>query len=170
MAMHFFYVLSVWVHILAAVTWIGGMFFLVLVVVPWLRGGDRAQAATLLRDTGIRFRKVGWVSFAVLAVTGGFNLWFRGVRLGDLVRAEWLAEPFGRALAYKLAAFVLILCISVVHDFVIGPRAATEVARDPSSARAQRLRRLASLLGRLNVLLALIVVGLAVVLVRGWPW
>jgi len=164
------YIVSVWIHILAAITWIGGMFFLVLIVVPWLRRGDRARAAALLRDTGLRFRRVGWGVFLVLALTGSFNLWFRGVRPGDLIRPEWLATPFGRALGYKLAAFALVLALSVAHDFFIGPRAAIEVERDPDGARAKRLRRLASVLGRVNVLLALLIVGLAVVLVRGWPW
>jgi len=164
------YVLSVWIHVLAAVTWIGGMFFLVLVVVPWLRRGDRAQAAALLRDTGIRFRKVGWTVFVILIVTGSFNLWFRGVRLGDLVNPEWLATPFGRAVAYKLAAFALVLALSAVHDFFVGPQAAVEGAKDPDSPRAKRLRGLASVLGRVNVVLALVIVWLAVVIVRGWPW
>jgi len=168
--MSLLYVVSVWIHILAAITWIGGMFFLVLVVVPWLRRGDRAQAAAFLRDTGFRLRKVGWTVFAILIVTGSFNLCFRGVRLRDLVDPEWLATPFGRAIGYKLAAFAVVLALSVVHDFFVGPQAAIEGAKDPDGPRAKRLRRLASLLGRANVVLALLIVWLAVVVVRGWPW
>ncbi len=79
------YLLSVWIHILAATVWIGGMLFLVLVVVPWLRKGKRPDAAVFLRETGTRFRNVGWICFALLAVTGTFNLWMRGVRLSDSV-------------------------------------------------------------------------------------
>ena len=78
------YLLSVWIHILAAMAWIGGMFFLVLVVVPWLRAGNRANAGAFLRETGQRFRSVGWSCFAILTVTGTFNLYARGVRLGDV--------------------------------------------------------------------------------------
>src|SRR5262245_46561135 len=100
--MHALYLASVWIHILAATTWIGGTFFIVLVVVPWLRRGDRAQAARFLRETATRFRDVGWTCFALLAGTGGFNLWVRGVRLGDLVDPAWLGAPFGRAVAVKL--------------------------------------------------------------------
>ena len=57
--MHALYLLSVWIHILAATVWIGGMSFLVLVVVPWLRRGGRVEAAVFLRETGERFRNVG---------------------------------------------------------------------------------------------------------------
>src|SRR5262249_39665959 len=154
------YVLSVWIHILAAATWIGGMLFLVLVVVPWLRGQDRARAAELIAETGIRFRRVGWTCFALVGVTGTFNLWVRAVRPPDLVNADWLAQPFGRAVAYKLATFALVLIVSAVHDFGVGPRAARAVAEEPGGARAQRLRRMARGMGRLNVLLALVLVAL----------
>jgi hypothetical protein len=41
--------------------------------------------------------------------------------------------------------------------------------RDPGSPEAARLRRMASLLGRANALLALALLAIAVALVRGWP-
>lgn len=167
--MHLAYVVSVYLHILAAVTWLGGMLFLVLVVVPWLRRGDRAQAGYLMRETGLRFRTVGWVSFAVLLVTGSVNLWLRGVRFSHFVDPSWLASPFGRAVSWKLGLFAVVLAISVVHDFVHGPRATEVVQRDPASPEAEALRKRASLLGRANLLLGLAIVWLAVILVRGWP-
>lgn len=168
--MHALYVVSVWLHILAAVTWIGGMFFLVLVVVPWLRRGDRAKAAAFLRETGVRFRDVGWTCFAILLVTGTFNLWVRGVRWPDLIDPVWLSSPFGSAVAWKIAAFTAVVAVSAWHDFRLGPKAALAVERDPHGAEAERLRRLASKVGRLNVLLALALVAFAVIIVRGWPF
>ena len=167
--MHALWVISVWLHILAAVTWIGGMFFLVLVVVPWLRRGDRAKAAAFLRDTGLSFRNVGWTCFAILLVTGTFNLWVRGVRLGDLIDPAWLSTPFGSAVAWKLGAFAAVLAVSAWHDFWLGPRATVVGERDPHGPEAEKLRRLASKVGRLNVLLALALVAFAVIIVRGWP-
>lgn len=164
------YLLSVWIHILAATVWIGGMLFLVLVVVPWLRKGKRPDAAVFLRETGTRFRNVGWICFALLAVTGTFNLWMRGVRLSDFGRTEWLLSPFGRTVLVKLGAFLAVLLVSAVHDFVVGPRATAAIAADPRSSDAQIERRRASVLGRMNVLLALVLVGAGVMLVRGVPW
>lgn len=163
------YFLSVWLHVLAAIVWIGGMFFLVLVIVPWMRTQDRALGARLLSETGPRFSKVGWVAFSILLATGVFNLAHRGVRLGDLVDPAWLASPLGHTVAAKLAVFTLVVILSAIHDFAHGPKALREIARDPSSPAAEAARRRASLLGRLNAILALVLVALGVAIVRGWP-
>jgi uncharacterized membrane protein len=168
--MYALYLFSVWLHILAAMTWIGGMLFLVLVVVPWLRRGGREHAGAFLRATGRRFRTVGWGCFVVLALTGTFNLWMRGVRLTDFVRPEWLASPFGRAVLSKLGVFVAILIVSAAHDFVVGPRATSAIAASPRSSEVENLRRQASVLGRANAFFALVIVALAVMVVRGAPW
>jgi uncharacterized membrane protein len=167
---HALYYVSVVLHLLAAITWIGGMFFLMLVVVPWLRGRDRSGAALFLRETGMRFRTVGWACFAILLVTGTFNLWVRGVRFASFADAAFLSSPLGIAVTLKLAAFAIVLAISGLHDFVYGPRATAVLRDDPSSPHAQRLRRRASLLGRINALLAVILVLLAVAIVRGFPF
>jgi putative copper export protein len=167
--MHTLYVISVWLHIVAATIWVGGMLFLVLVIVPYLRrpDADRAQTAQLVRDTGLRFRRVGWSCFALLAATGTANLMFRGVTLDDFASAAWRTSSFGHTVLLKLAGFGAVVCLSAVHDFVIGPRAADALLRAPGSPQALRLRRAASYFGRLNVLLALALIALGVVLVRG---
>lgn len=164
------YFVSVWLHILAATAWIGGMAFLVLVVVPWLRRQGRAEAARLLAETGPRFRSVGWACFAILLITGTFNLWVRGIRLGHFADAAWLTSRPGLTIAVKLALFAAVLVLSAIHDFSIGPRATAELARDPSSAMAERLRKQASVMGRANAALALLLVAAAVMIVRGVPW
>lgn len=168
--MRLFYLISVWLHIVAAATWLGGIIFLVLVVVPALRRSDRATTAALMRDSGRRFRAVGWTCFGLLAGTGTFNLWFRGVRLGDLFDVTWSASAFGRVLWAKLAVFALVLVLSAVHDFVLGPRASRALMHAADGAQAERLRRAASWLGRLTGLLALALFAIAVLLVRGASW
>jgi putative copper export protein len=167
---HALYVFSVWLHILAATLWIGGMGFLVLVVVPWLRSDGRQIAGLLLRKTGPRFRTVGWTCFAVLVVTGAFNLWVRGVRLASFADPSWLGSPFGKAVVAKLMLFTLVVLVSAHHDFVVGPKATAAIESDPTSPATTRLRAQAQRAGRLNALFALVLVGIAVTLVRGSPW
>jgi len=83
------------------------------------------------------------------------------------VGAAWWATPFGRLLAHKLALVVLVLALSAVHDFIVGPRAAALMRDDPGSPGALAWRRAASWMGRVNLLLALAVLAIAVALVCG---
>jgi uncharacterized membrane protein len=171
--MRLLYLVSVWLHIIAATIWIGGLFFIVLVVVPWLRQGGRSHSANtgrFLMETGTRFRFVGWACFCALATTGGFNLWVRGVGPGELTSLAWWTTPFGTAVGLKLLAFSLVLVASFAHDFGVGPGATQAMSSDPGSEAASKLRRQASFLGRLNGILALVLVALGVIMVRGWPW
>ena len=168
--MHLAYLVLVWLHILAAVVWIGGIVFIILVLIPVLRRREyRGLAAPLIRLTGRRFLWVGWVCLGLLLVSGTFNVGYRGFGWMDLASGRIFLGPFGSALGIKLSLVAAMIFISAVHDFVIGPRASLSVEQDPTSSRARRLRRQASWLGRLNLLIGLIVVALGVILVRGWP-
>src|SRR5690606_10462483 len=109
---------SIWLHILAAAIWIGGMVFLGVVLIPVLR--DRSLAARygeLIHRTGTRFRNVGWACLLLLVVTGFVNLMRWGIGLDRLVRPEVWASPWGKTLAVKLTLVGLILALSATHDF-----------------------------------------------------
>ena len=167
--MYTVYLVSVWLHILAAIAWIGGMIFLALVLAPYARRAEQRDiAVSLIRWTGLRFRTVGWHCIAILVVTGILNLSYRGHEWTRLSGEFWRSR-FGHILAMKLALVGIILFTSVIHDFVIGPRAGELGRKNPQSSGASRLRRQATWMGRLNLLLTLAVVALAVILVRGLP-
>ncbi len=144
------------------------MVFLALVIVPITRRLEpRGLAVSLIAQSGRRFRRVGWVCLAVLVLTGVLNLAYRGFGWGDVWSGNIFAGTFGRTLGVKLSLVATLLMISIVHDFWLGPRATAVGQAAPDSFEARRLRRWASWLGRLNLLLALAVIALAVVLVRG---
>jgi uncharacterized membrane protein len=165
------YQLSVLVHILAAMVWVGGMLFLALVVVPAARTLPPAERSALFNLVGPRFRTVGWVCIGLLLVTGVVNVAYRGVTWVNLFTAELWASEFGRVLTLKLGVIAVMLILSLFHDFVLGP--ASVRAHKPGEARpsaeALALRKRASWLGRITAVLALIVVALGVMLVRGVP-
>ena len=142
-----FYLVSVWLHILAAMTWVGGMVIFVAAVMPLLRRQDPAVRSAAIAWFGRRFRAVSWVCLGILAVTGLFNLWVRGVRLDDVWRPEWRATTFGQLILAKLALVALAAAISVAHERLATPA-------------------LARWLGRSLLILGLAIVGLAVMLVR----
>jgi putative copper resistance protein D len=137
-----------WLHVVAAITWIGGMLFLALVLVPVTRRiEDRALRARLFHEVGLRFRTVGWISLGVLVATGIGNLWLYP-QLLSAPRFQW-----------KLGLVVLTVMLSVIHDFEVGPRAGAPGA-DPS------LRVRASWLARVNVAVVLVIVLLGLSLLR----
>jgi putative copper resistance protein D len=168
--MHTLYVLSVFVHIVAATAWIGGMIFFAAVVVPVLRDRELASVyAKVLGAAGARFRVLGWISVATLLVTGVTNLAARGVSLDDLGRPTFWRSPFGSALALKLALVTAILVVTLVHDVAFGARALARAGVAPGSPRALAYRRAASWIGRASLLLSVAAAWVGVVLVRGWP-
>jgi putative copper resistance protein D len=109
------YLFSVWLHIIAATIWVGGMLFLTLVVVPWLRGPGRATGLAFLRESGRRFRNIAWVCFAVFAVTGAFNLSMRGVGFASFLDADWRASSFGTVVLLKLVLMLILLGVMIVR-------------------------------------------------------
>jgi uncharacterized membrane protein len=170
-AMHALYVVSVWLHLVAAVVWVGGMVFVALVLVPALRRpAPLENRVEIVQRTGVRFRRVGWIALGVLVATGVGNLWLRGIGPAELLSGAFWTTRFGKILALKVALVAAMALSSVVHDFVVGPRATRALRAGSESPEAMRLRRTASALGRGNLLVALAVLALAVLLVRGVPW
>jgi putative copper resistance protein D len=164
------YLLSVGLHLLAAATWIGSLTFFGAVLVPALRAPDLEPIRVrVLTVVGLRYRLVGWLSLAVLVVTGVANLWLRGASLRALADPAFWASPWARVLAWKLALVALLIVVNLLHDVVLGPRAARLLELDPEGEEAAHARRSASWLGRLELILSLAVLVLAVFLVRGTP-
>jgi uncharacterized membrane protein len=158
-----------WLHLLAAIVWIGGLAFISMVLAPTLRDPAlRGQAAPLLRAAGRRFMRIGYASLAVLLVTGAANLFFKAGGSFAAIAAWWLT-PYGLLLAAKLALVALVIALSLYHDFVVGPAASRAMQADPLGAAALALRRRAALLGRTNALLSLVIMTVALLLVRGLP-
>jgi len=168
--MHTLYTLSVFLHVLAACAWIGSMIFFAVAVVPVIRRPEyRSVFADLVRQVGARFRVLGWTCVLVLVATGIANLALLGIGFAALGSAAFWSAGFGRTLACKLVAVLLVVLATGAHDLLLGARAMRRLASDPTSPAAQRARRTASWLGRATLLLSLAVLLFAVWLVRGMP-
>ncbi|HUH12502.1 MAG TPA: CopD family protein [Longimicrobiales bacterium] len=160
------YHLTVTVHLLAALLWLGGMFFLAVVGAPVLRRIEPPSLRVqLFQALGTRFRTVGWIAIAVLILTGTLNVWFRGfLSWSTLSDPAFWATSWGSALGWKLAAVTFMVLNSAVHDVWLGP-AAGRVR--PGTPEALRYRAWASWLARLNAIVGILLVVVAVRLARG---
>jgi uncharacterized membrane protein len=165
--MYMLYYVNVTIHVLAAMLWLGGMFFLGVVGAPVLRAVEPAALRQrLFQQLGMRARALGWWAIGILLVTGTLNLHFRGWLHWDgvLGAAGFWRTGTGIALGLKLVSVAIMVIVSATHDFVLGPMAGR---MDAGSPAALAFRRRAALLARANALLGVIIVVTAVRLARG---
>lgn len=162
------YYLSVFIHILSAIFWIGGMLFTVAVLVPASRHqllvNRKGAFFTLI---GRKFSRISWVLFIILTITGITNLLARGYDLTDLVTTTFWSSSFGQPLFIKLHLFGLVLILSGIHDFYAGPKAAELMDSNPDDSKTKTYRKVTSWIGRLNLLLGLAILYYAMQLLRG---
>jgi uncharacterized membrane protein len=152
----------VWLHVFAAVSWIGGSIFLSVVLVPVLRREQFAsQKALLFRTIAMRFRVAAWGAIVILLLTGPMLLHERGLSIMD--PSEW---PM--VLSIKLGLVAILLLLTMTHDLVIGPRVG-RILQIPAERRTKSDHAMVGWspwIARLSLILALAVLFAAVTLVR----
>ena len=158
-----------WLHLLSAITWIGGQLFILIVLLPIMRGVlPRDERTILFARVGRRYGLVSWVALVLLIVTGFLNGERRGVNWSHLS-----AGTYGRILAAKLVLVALVLVITGVHALFFGRRLTVLAERnreldddDPAlAAERRRLGMASGVLSGINLLLNLVIVLLAAALV-----
>lgn len=157
------YQISVLIHVLSAVVWVGGVMFMGVVAVPSAKKLDDGLRRRLLDDIGRRFRPIAWTSLTLLIITGGYLMYHWGATIGNLVDLSFFEHGHGRPLGYKLLVVVPMLVVTAAHDFWLGPRATDEGRTDDE---IERDRKWAAWLGRATGMLALVVVILALFVAR----
>lgn len=162
--------LARWLHLLAAITWIGGQLFILLVLLPVMRGAlPRDERVLVFARVGRRYGLVSWVALSVLIVTGVINGERRGVHWAHLFQAG----SYGEVLGTKLVLVAVVIVVTLVHAGYFGRRMTTLAERaraldrdDPKlAAERRRLQIISGVLSGLNLLLNLVIVLLAAALV-----
>lgn len=160
---HEIYILSVFLHIVGACLWLGGMLFLILAFIPGIKG--HPDKVDLIAKVSLRFRKVGIVALIILLITGIAQLEYRGIRWS---MEYFMGSSYGKTAGLKLLVFLAIATLSLVHDYFLGTRAVEAWKKAPDHPDTIKLRSLSRILGRLSFILALFAVFLGIILVRGW--
>lgn len=154
--------LLIWLHLVAAVSWIGGMVFLSVVLAPILkRESFASQKTVLFLAMARRFRAVVWGVIAVLLFTGPLLLHLRGIPIADPSRWPTI-------LVMKLGLVVVLLLLTLTHDLIVGPRI-WRIIQLPTENRTRFDHTLvlwSRWVARFSLLLALVVLFAAVMLAR----
>lgn len=168
---HSWYVIITFLHVSAALLWVGGMLFMSLILIPALRGQrDPHLTARLIQAVGRLYRRWGWGALILLLLTGYGALRLRGFSNAILTSAAFWRAPFGRTLAWKLFFFVGVVAFSLIHDLSSAQQLERDSEAPPSEEERGRRRKIASWLGRITLILSLIIVFFGVLLARGNPW
>ena len=149
-------------HIFAAMSWVGGMIFLSLVLAPLVRSRKAApEFMALFRSAALRFRVVVWSAIALLLITGPMLLSHRGVPLLN-------PQAWPEVLRIKVGLIIVLLVLTAAHDLVLGPRVRQigSVAEGSRSPRERLILRVSIWIPRLSLVVALAVVVAAAVLAR----
>lgn len=160
--------LVLWLHVIAAMFWVGGQLFLVLVVLPVLRKvlteGERIRIAA---QTGRRFAALSTIALAVLLITGPLNAINLHVTWSIVRDTEW-----GHVLVAKVLLVLVMLAITIVHGAYYGRKLELlrgAIGDDPArAARRRALQRQSVRISALNLLLNLVIVALAAWLATLW--
>lgn len=148
-----------WLHLLAAIFWVGGQLFLVAVVLPVLRQNLAEEARLrVAAQAGRRFASLSTIALGLLVVTGLLNAVAHGVSRSIMERTEW-----GHVLLAKALLTLLVIVITMVHGVYYGRRLEQLAAAPDAVSRARRvsLQRQSVRLSALNLLLNVVIVGLA---------
>ena len=135
----------IWIHVVAAAAWIGGVLYAGHLVMPAAARGGRDALSLLSRG-----RIVAWVALGLLMVTGLLNL--RGM------------SGIGPWLAAKIVMVLAMLALAAHRDFAVLPRALRGIE---DGAEARGALEGVRALDRVLLVLALVVLFFAVGVARG---
>ncbi|MFQ5586602.1 MAG: DUF4149 domain-containing protein [Thermodesulfobacteriota bacterium] len=148
---------TLFLHLIAALFWVGGMLFLVFIIAPFLMTLEPQDRSRVYQFVGQKYRGLGWIAIILLLITGPLNLYYLGIPPSSIADASFLASKYGRTLLIKLLLIATLVISSLMHDFYIGPKARGD----------RRYSTLARTLGRMNLVLALFIALFAVFLRAG---
>ena len=156
----------VFLHVISAITWLGGMLFLVMVMVPLARR-DASFGFHALRSAAEKFVRIAWAAKIVLAGSGAYLAWqYWGVRPDTFFTGD---THFIDYLQRKTGLFVIVIVLSLMHDFWLGPRMMKrlEAARAEDSPPPSGFGRMfVQWQARINLLLVVWIVAFAVWMTR----
>jgi len=161
----FFDGLVVWLHVLAAVIYIGPQVFLFVAAVPAIRSiEDAGQRARALRTVTTRFGWLGGGALVVLLATGIWNYYDVQDPLIDeeaFPRYYWL-------MAVKLALVTVVIVLTVLHGALLGRRLQRLQETNAPDAEIAQARRWSIVATSLTLVVSLAILFCAALLDSDW--
>ena len=107
-----------WIHLLAAMTFLGGWMFVLFAIRPSLTEGrtktPSPDGLEMAKKIGNRFRTIGWVSLVALILTGASQLL-------DESGSARIESGWGLVMMLKLFVFAIVGGLVFIHDLILDP-------------------------------------------------
>jgi uncharacterized membrane protein len=130
------YLLTAYVHIMAAVFWVGYALFWTIMVGSLRQRFDNSESSRLLQLINqapwppasvpfpfyVKFSGLGWAALGILSITGIFLLHFRSDALQQILSGEFLLSSFGQTFAVKLTLVIALLLCQLLLAYRPAPR------------------------------------------------
>jgi uncharacterized membrane protein len=111
---------NLWLHLISAAVWVGGMIFFLFVFGPAARSLAPAERLRALDHGRESFQTLSWIAILLLFFTGSLNFFFRFTP-----GAAPLGSGYAAILAIKLLLFVAMIFHHSLQAFKYGPRLAS---------------------------------------------
>jgi copper resistance protein D len=111
-------------HLLAAGVWLGGLIPLAMFF-SWAKRARAPSASLIVQQATVRFSRLGFLSVAILLVTGLFNAW---TLVGGI--PPLLGTKYGHLLLAKLGVLILLMGLASRNRWRLKPRLSNLVNRN----------------------------------------
>lgn len=151
--------LVLWIHLFSAVLFVGGSFFMWLVVVPasHLITEDESQRTQIVGKIAKAFGKITVPILAILVLTGIYNItWY--IPFSDL-----FTTAHGMVLVAKTTTVLILLVLIFVHNVYYGKKI-VQLARERRLDELKELRKRSRVISFTNLALMILILVFAVLL------
>lgn len=138
-------------HLLATVTWVGGMIYINLALMPALTAIDPPQRGKLMGAAGKRFAILAWSSVLILIITG-----YMKIPAGMLFETS---TGYGLTLTVKHLAILVMMIVGIYISMVIVPKMGTLAPKggEPPSPAFIKVQKSLPVLSIANMVLGVLV-------------
>lgn len=138
-------------HLLATVTWIGGMIYVNFVLIPSLPAIDPPQRGKLLGAVTKRFIIISWISIFILLISG--------VLLTLSEKLFNISTASGAPMTIKHILFLAMIVIGLLITFVLTPKlnALAPKPGEKPTTEFQKAQKRLSVLALTNMILGILV-------------
>lgn len=168
--MYWQHALLTWIHVIGAALWVGPQVYL---ATGWPGAArqiaDTATKVEVIRVLTLRFAYLGGFGLLLLAGAGTHLIWTWRDYYAQPGEVGFWELRYGVVFTVKMASLAVMLAVTALHMFVVGPRQldamAAEGRGEPgAAARLARVRRHSRALSGTGLLLALAIMGMGAAL------